>query len=340
MRESPVITKKPLDGTQRAAVFLLSLGEQLAGSVLRHMSPKDVQKIGVAMTTLKDVSKDLVTQVLNDFRDEAEGHTVLSAGAEEYIRKMLVEALGEGKANSLFDRILRGRDSKGIENLKWVDARVVAETIRHEHPQIISIVLSFLEPNHAAEVLSYLPGSIRPDLLMRISMLEGVQPSALDELDEILERQFAGKFSINSSNVGGTKIAADILNFMESSAEEKILESISEANEALSEEIQNLMFIFDDLAEIEDRGIQALLREVSTDILVLALKGADNAVKDKIFNNMSKRAAETLKDELETKGPVRLSEVEAAQKEILAIARRMAEAGEIILGNTGEDEFV
>ena len=253
---------------------------------------------------------------------------------------MLVEALGEDKASGLIDRILIGRNTKGLDALKWMDARAVAEIIRLEHPQIIAIVLSYLDPDHAAEVLSFLPERLRPDVVMRIALLDGIPPAALQELDEILEKQFAGSDNVKSSpGVGGIKRAADILNFMESSVESQILETIKEADADLSQQIQDKMFVFENLVDVDDRGIQALLREVSTDTLIIALKGADEAIKEKIFKNMSKRAAEMLKEDLEAKGPVRVSEVEAAQKEILAIARRMAESGELVLGGKGE-EFV
>lgn len=340
MSESTAPAVKPLDNADRAAIILLCLGEELAGNVLKYLNPKDVQKVGVAMTNLREVPKDMVMQVLKEFTREAEGHIALGAGSEEYLRKMLTGALGETKANSLLDRILLGRHSKGLETLKLVDARVVAETVRNEHPQVVAIVLSHLEPKHAAEVMAYLPENIWADLMLRISSLEAIHPAAIEELDEILDKQFAGKINMNSSNVGGVKTAADILNFMETAAEEKILETIRETNEPLSVEIQDLMFVFEDLASLDDRGIQALLREVSTENLIVALKGADIAIRDKIFNNMSKRASETMRDDLEAKGPVRLSEVEAAQREILATARRMADAGELVLGSKGGEEYV
>jgi flagellar motor switch protein FliG len=291
------------------------------------------------MANMHKVSKEDVTHVLENFLSDVKSHTALGVGSDEYIRKMLVEALGEGKASGVIDRILLGRNSKGLEALKWMDARAVAEIIRFEHPQIMSIVLAYLEADHAAEVLGYLPDHLRTDLLMRISILDGIQPSALNELDEILEKQFSGNNKFKSSQVGGVKMAAEILNFMDPSTEGAVIEHISKVDEVLSQEIQDLMFVFDNLAEVDDRDIQSLLREVSSDSLVLALKGADDAIKDKILGNMSKRAAETLVDDLEARGPVRLSEVEAAQKEILTVARRMAESGELTLGKGG-DEFV
>ncbi|MFW5453662.1 flagellar motor switch protein FliG [Thioalkalivibrio sulfidiphilus] len=327
-------------GTERAAVFLMSLGEDAAAEVLKHMGPKEVQRLGTAMATLANVSRTEVQKVLDEFTQAVEEQTALGVGTDEYIRKVLTSALGEDKAGGLINRILLGRNSKGLEALKWMEPRAVAEVIRLEHPQIISIVLSYLDPDHAAEVLSFLPERTQPDILMRIASLDGIQPNALQELDEILERQFSGNSNVKSSAVGGIKSAANILNFMEPSKEATIVDRIREVDEDLSQQIQDLMFVFDNLVEVDDRGIQALLREISTESLVLALKGAEDALKEKIFKNMSKRAAEMLRDDLEAKGPVRLSEVEGAQKEILTVARRMAESGEIVLGGKGGDEFV
>lgn len=328
------------NGAERAAVFLMSLGEESAAEVLRHMGPKEVQRLGTAMANLSNISKTEVSEVLEEFTQAVEEQTALGVGSDDYIRNVLTSALGEEKAGGLINRILLGRNSKGLEALKWMEPRAVAEVIRLEHPQIIAIVLSYLDPDHAAEVLSFLPDRSQPDILMRVASLDGIQPSALQELDDILEQQFAGNNSMQASAVGGVKNAANILNFMDPSKEATIIDLIRDADEDLSQKIEDLMFVFDNLLEVDDRGIQSLLREISTESLVLALKGAEDALKEKIFKNMSKRAAEMLREDLEAKGPVRLSEVEAAQKEILTIARRMAENGEITLGGKGGDEYV
>jgi flagellar motor switch protein FliG len=336
----PEVNISKITGIERAAILLLSLGEQDAAAVLMHMGPKEVQKVGSAMATLSNVSKDQVAAVLQDFATTVENQTNLGVGSEDYIRKVLVSALGEDKAGGVIDRILLGRNTKGLEALKWMDPRAVAEIIRLEHPQIIAIVLSYLEADQSAEVLSHLPERTRPDILMRIASLDGIQPSALHELDEILEKQFSGNTNVKSSSVGGVKAAANILNFVDSSQEGAIMDTIKEIDAEVGQKIQDLMFVFDNLIDIDDRGIQALLREVSSDSLLLALKGSDEGIKEKIFSNMSKRAAEMLRDDLEAKGPVKLSEVEGAQKEILAIARRMSEAGDIVLGGKGADQYV
>ncbi len=329
-----------LSGTERAAVLLLTLGEQQAAEVLRHMGPKEVQRIGAAMASMHNVSRGSVNQVLETFVESVQQQTALGVGTEDYLRKVMIQALGEDKAGGLMDRIMMGSSTKGLEALKWMDARAVAELIRLEHPQIQAIVLSYLDPDHAAEVLGFLSERVRPDVLLRIATLEGIQPSALKELDEIMERQFTGNQSVQSSSVGGVKAAADILNFVDTSMEGEVMELIKDADAELGQQIQDLMFVFDNLVDVDDRGIQSLLREVSSDTLILALKGADETMREKVFANMSKRAAEMMRDDLEQKGPVRLSEVESAQKEILAIARRMSDSGELALGGKGAEQFV
>jgi len=334
------MAESKMSGTERAAILLMSLGENDAAAVLKLMGPKEVQKIGTMMATLKNIPRQQVDDVLNEFIKTVDDQTNFGFGNDEYIRKVLVSALGEDKAGGLIDRILLGHSSKGLEALKWMDPRAVAEVVRLEHPQIIAIVLAYLESDHAAEVLQYLPERARPDILMRVATLEGVQPQALMELDEIMERQFHGGSNVKSSSVGGLKAAANILNYMDSATEASISEAIKHADSQLGDQIQDLMFVFDNLAGVDDRGIQALLREVSSDSLIVALKGADAAIKEKILSNMSKRAAEILNDDLDAKGPVRLADVEAAQKEILTVARRMADAGTIVLGGKGAEQYV
>jgi len=332
-------TPTRLSGVDRAAILLMTLGEKDAAEVLRHMGPKEVQAVGQAMASMNNVSRESVNNILDEFVDTLENETALGVGSEEYIRKVMNDALGEDKAGGLIDRILMGRNSKGLEALKWMDARAVAEVIRLEHPQIVAIVLSYLDPDQAAGVLEHMPERDRPALLMRIASLDGIQPNALKELDDILEKQFAGQNNIRSSSTGGIKAAANILNFVDGTKEQAIMDEVREIDPDLSQAIQDSMFVFDNLLEVDDRGIQGLLREVSSESLILALKAADESMREKFFKNMSKRAGEMLRDDLEARGPTRLSEVEQAQKEILAIARRMADAGEISLGGGG-DEFV
>jgi flagellar motor switch protein FliG len=327
-------------GVERAAILLLTLGEQEAAQVLKHMGAREVQKVGSAMTQLTGVSRNEVQEVLTSFSSLVESQTSVGVGVDDFLRKVLVDALGQDKASSVIERINLGPTSKGLEALKWMDPRAVAELIRHEHPQIISIVLAYLDADQAAEILAELPVGIRPDVLMRIATLDGVQPSALSELDDIMEKQFAGKPTGKTSSLGGAKAAADIVNLLDASVEGAVMEQITRSDEALSAKIQDLIFVFDNLIDIDDRGMQELLRNVQSDRLLLALKGAEEELKQKIFKNMSQRAAEMLKDDLEAKGPVKLSEVESAQKEILVAARKLAEAGTISLGGKGGDEYV
>lgn len=326
------------EGARNAAVLLLTLGEQDAAEVLKHLSARDVQAVGSAMAGLTSVTRDQVEQVLNRLNEDVGRQTALGVGTEEYIRKILTNALGESKAGGLIDRILLGRSSKGLESLKWMESRAIAELINLEHPQIIALVLAHLEPDQAAEVLGYLPPRVRSDAVMRIATLDGVQPHALNELDEIMERQFSGNSTkLKSANVGGLKAAADILNAMETSREAELMAAIRTQDAGLGGKIEELMFVFDDLAAIDDRSMQTLLREVPSARLTVALKGAEPAMREKIFANMSKRAADMLRDDLEVAGPVRVSEVDAAQKEVLMIARRLADAGQLTLGGSGDD---
>jgi len=333
----PIVPVTKVSGPERAAILLMTLGEAEAAEVLKHMGAKDVQKVGQAMASLTNVTRESVEVALDRFNAEIESQTSLGVGADDYVRRVLVTALGEDKANGLIDRILLGRNSKGLEALKWMETRAVAEIVRNEHPQIVAIVLAYLDSDQAAEVLAQLPDRMRSDVLMRIARLDGIQPAALRELDEIMEKQFSGGSNIKSSSVGGVKVAANILNLMDSSIENGIITRISESDADLSNRIQDLMFVFDDVADIDDRGMQTLLRELSSEQLSVALKGADQRVKDKVLRNMSKRAAEMLVDDMESKGPVRVADVEAAQKEVLSVARRLSESGAIMLGGKGDD---
>ncbi|MEO5812653.1 MAG: flagellar motor switch protein FliG [Rhodanobacter sp.] len=327
-----------MSGSQRAAILLLTLGEQDAAEVLKHLSARDVQAVGTAMAGLSGVSRRQVESVLDKLTVDVGQQTALGVGTEDYIRKILVNALGESKAGGLLDRILLGHSSKGMESLKWMESRSIAEMINQEHPQIIALVLAHLEPAQAAEVIGYLPPRVRSDAVMRIATLDGVQPHALSELDSIMERQVSGNSrKMKSSAVGGLKAAADILNAMEGTRENEVITAIRSQDEALGGRIEELMFVFENLADVDDRSMQTLLREVPSGTLVTALKGTEPALREKIFSNMSKRAADMMRDDLEVKGPVRLSEVDAAQKEVLATARKLADAGQLNLSSGGEE---
>jgi flagellar motor switch protein FliG len=327
---------KKMSGAEKAGILLLTLGEDVAAQILQHMNPKEVQLVGSTMATMDDISRPMVEHVIDNFFDMLESKTALGIGNDSYIRGMLEKALGD-KAGNVIDRILMGSGSNGLESLKWMDPKSIAEIIRFEHPQIIAIVMSYLESDSAAQVLTHLPENTRSGILMRIATLDGVQPAAIKELDSIMEQYFSDNENVKSSMVGGEKTAADILNFMDSSIEGKLMEELSAENEDLATKIQDLMFVFDNLRGVDDRGLQTMMREVSTDILSLALKGVDDEFQQKFLKNMSSRAAEMLVEDMEAKGPVKLSEVEAAQKEILTIARKLEESGEITLSGGGEE---
>ena len=334
---APKIAENKLTGAEKTAILLMSLGEEDAAKVLRHMGPKEVKRIGMAMAELSNVQRDTVIEVLDGFLDVVEDQTGIGIGSEDYIRNTLRAALGDDKADSMVDSILLGANTKGLDTLKWMDAKSVADVIQYEHPQIQSIILAYLDPDQAAEVLTFLPEKSRLDITLRICALESVQPNALQELNDIMEQQFSGAGGSKTANIGGVRTAADIMNFLDTAVESHLIESVKEVDEDLGQNIQDLMFVFDNLIDVDDRGIQTLLREISTDTLILALKGADDEVGSKIFKNMSKRAGELMKDDLEAMGPVKLSDVELAQKEILTVARRLAESGEISLGGSGEE---
>jgi flagellar motor switch protein FliG len=329
---------KELNQSDRAAILLLALGMDRAAIVLKHMTPREVQILGTTMASVGDISISMMDEVVEEFIVAVKSQTALGMDTDEYIRTVLISALGADKANSILDRILQGGSTKGIEQLKWMDTRSIADMIRLEHPQIISTILSLMDSDQAAEVMMFLPENMRSDLLMRIATMKGIQPAALRELDQIMEKQLTGGDNVKSTTIGGIDAAANILNFMDSNASDLVMNQIAEHRAELAQEIQEKMFVFEDLASLDERGMQTLLREVQTSQLLLALRGVGDALKEKVFNNMSRRAAEMLRDDLEASPPAKLSEVELAQKEILTIVKRLADAGEIQLG--GSDELV
>jgi flagellar motor switch protein FliG len=324
-------------GVEKAAILMLSLGEVEAAEVLKHMTAKEVQKVGQAMAAVGGISREQIENVIGEFAGALDRQTSVGIGADDYVRKVLVQALGEDKASSVIDRILLGRNSSGMEMLKWMDPRAIADLIRNEHPQIMAIVLSHLEPDQAADTLKNFPERVRADVLLRVATLDNVPPVALNELNEVMEKQFAGAQGTKATTIGGVKVAANILNFVDGGQDQVILTAIGKIDQALSEQIQELMFVFDDLASIDDKSMQAILREVPGDKLPLALRGGSAEVKEKVLKNMSQRAAQILKEDMEDRGPVRLSEVEAAQKEVLQIVRRLADEGTISLGGSKEE---
>jgi len=319
---------------------MLSLTPVDAAQIFRNLEPKQVQKLGMKMAALEDSSQAKVSSVHRAFIEDIQKYSNIGLDSENFVRSSLIEALGEDKAGNLVDQIILGSGSKGLDSLKWMDARQVASIIQNEHPQIQTIVLSYLDPEQSAEILTQFSEKNRLDLMMRIADLEEVQPAALQELNEIMEKQFAGQAGAQAAKMGGTKAAADIMNYFDAAIEGPLMDSLRESDEDMSQQIQDLMFVFDNLIDVDDRGIQTLLREVPPEQLQLALKGADELLKNKILANMSKRAADMLADDLEAMGPIRISEVEGAQKEILNIARRLSDSGELMLSGGGGDEFL
>ena len=327
------------DGITKSAMLLLTIGEDEAAEVLKHLGPREVQKLGAAMAALKSVPRSQVEAVVDEFYEQTQLGTPVTAD-EEYIRGMLTKALGDDRAANLISRILQGGDTAGIESLKWMDAPTVAELIKNEHPQIIATILVHLEFDHGGEILKHFTERLRNDVLLRIATLDGVQPTALQELNDALTRILSGSANIKKTAMGGVRTAAEILNFVGTAHETAIIDNVREYDPDLAQRIIDEMFVFDNLIDVDDRGIQLLLREIQSESLILALKGANEAMREKVFKNMSQRAAEMLREDLESKGPVRLSEVEREQKEILKIARRLADEGQIQLGGKGEDEYV
>lgn len=328
------------EGLRNSAILMLTLGEEEASEVFKHMNPKEAQKLGTAMATLGGTTKDEVADVLQDFCDVAQERTSLGMSSDEYIRSVLTKALGNDKAAGLLDRILKGGDTSGIEALKFMEGSAVAELIRNEHPQIIATILVHLEADLVSDIIKFFPERLRNDVMLRIATLDGVQPAALAELNDVLTKLLAGSKNIQRTVMGGVKTAADILNYLGSQLETTVIASVRDYDPELAQKIQDEMFVFENLMDVDDRGIQLLLREVQSESLVIALKGANEELREKIFKNMSSRAADMLRDDLESKGPVRLSEVDAEQKGILQVVRRLADDGQIVIGGKGEDTFV
>ena len=327
-------------GVQKGAILMLALGEEEASEVMKYLGPREVQKLGAAMSLMKSIPSEELEKVLDEFRTETDKNTSLGVDSDEYIRTVLTKALGEDKAASLLNRILGTRDASGIESLKWMDAQSVAELVRNEHPQIIATILVHLERYHACEVLDHFTERLRNDVVLRIATLDGVQPAALRELNEVLTKLLTGNENLKKKPMGGIRTAAEILNFLSGENEASVMANLKNYDADMAQKIMDEMFVFENIMDIDDRGIQVMLREVQSESLIIALKGAPQELREKIFKNMSQRAAEMMREDLDSKGPVRLSEVEAQQKEILQIVRRLADEGQIMLGAKGDDAFV
>lgn len=328
------------EGVHKSAVLLLTLGEAAAGEVLKFLEPREVQKISTAMVAMKSLSRQEIADVFDEFYRMSEEKTTIGMDSNDYIRRMLTQALGDDKAAGLLDRIMQGDDTSGIESLKWMDPAQVAELIGGEHPQIIATILVHLEPELASSILGCFTERTRNDALLRIATLDSVQPTALRELNDVLTALLTGEGIGKKHIKGGVRTAAEILNFMGSVQEGAVIETVRGYDAELAQQILDEMFVFDDLIDVDDRGIQLILREIQSESLIVALKGANESLREKIFKNMSSRAAEMLREDLEAKGPVRVSEVEAEQKEILKVVRRLSDEGQLSLGGKGDEAYV
>jgi len=326
------------EGLESAAILLMSLGEVEAAEVFKHLAPKEVQRLGETIARMKAVTRERVDAVMDQFEAVAATESMLVADSSEYVKSVLRKALGEDKAALLIDRILQGSDVTGIESLKWMDPQSVAELLRNEHPQIVAAILVHLEFDQASDVLKLFTERQRNEVMVRIATLDGIQPTALRDLNEVMSKVLSGGDRSRKASLGGVKAAAEILNMLGTAVETSVLDFVRESDNELAQKIMDNMFTFDDVENVDDKGIQALLKEVQSESLVIALKGATPAMREKVFRNMSSRAAETLREDLESRGPVRLSEVEAEQKEMLKVVRRLVEEGQIVLTTGGGDE--
>lgn len=324
---------------EKCATIFIALGEEAAAEVMKHMTPKEVQQVGMAMAKIRNVATADVDKYVEEFLLRLGLESSVSVDSQIYIRNVLTRAMGEEEANKLLEKILFDADVSGIESIKWMDAMSAAELIRDEHPQVIATILAYLERDTAAGILSKFSDRLRGDVIMRISKLSNIQPFALRELNSVMSKAMMGNEKSRKQSIGGVKVAAEILNFVSGNIDQSIIETVNEQDSELAMKIQDEMFTFENIIDIDNRGIQTILREVSTDLLVLALKNANDELRFKILSNMSKRAAEALKEDLEGRGPVKLSEVESAQKEILKIVRKLADAGTITIAG-GDDAFV
>ena len=329
-----------LSGTQKAAIIMMLLGEDEAAAVLQNLSPREVQHLGTAMYSVTGVDQNTVNAVLDEFLETIKKQTGLGLGAGQYIENVLTKALGEDKAQSVLGRITPASSESQIDILDWMDARAISELIIDEHPQIKALIISYLEFGLAADVLTLLPSEIQPDIVRRIATLETVEPGAIKELERVMKAKFAANTSLRASQIGGVKAAAKIMNFTKTDMENRILNAIKKEDRDLMAEIQDNMFVFENLGGSDDRSLQTLLRSVDQDVLVVAMKGADAQLQEKLLSCMSTRAAANLRDEMEALGPVRLTEVQEAQKQIINVARKLSDDGTIVLAGRGGEEMV
>lgn len=326
---------KELSGLDSAAVFLLALGKENAAQVLKHLNPREVQQIGTAMTSIENIGRQEIHHVMQAFIDEL-GEDVLGVDPNEYAQSLMADALGEGGGH-LMDAALLGDQVKGLEALKWMHPSTISNMLRNEHPQVVAIVLSYFDSDQAAEVLRGIPERFQAEVIYRIATLTTIQPRALFDLNDVLENASSDGEGGKLATIGGEKRAAEILNMVGSGVDSRILDDIAVEHEDVSKAIQDKMFVFDDIEGIDDRGIQTLVGEVPNEVLIMALKGAEPALKEKFLSNVSKRQADIMRDDLETGGPVKLSAVEEAQRTIIQTVRRLADEEKLMMPGSGEE---
>lgn len=328
-----------MNAAEKSAIVMLTLGDVLAAEVFKHLNAHEVKTISSSMVNMAGFTHDQMASVLSDFKNDSSEYAALSLNTNEYLRSVLVKALGEERASTLLEDLLdTHQGGNGIETLNFMDPLAVFDLIREEHPQIIATILVHLKRNQAADVLSKFDDRERNDIMLRIATFGGVQPAALQELTEVLNGLLHGQ-NLKRSKMGGVRPAAEILNLMKSQQEEAAIEAVRDFDSELAQKIIDEMFLFENLVDVEDRSIQRLLQEVESETLIIALKGADEALRAKFFRNMSRRQSDLMTEDLASRGPVRLSQVEAEQKTILNIVRRLAETGEIIIGGS-DDAYV
>ena len=328
-----------MTGTEKSAILMITLGEDRAVEVFKHLSPREVQQISGAMANIHQISNKQLAEVLNEFEDESEQYAALSVNTSEYLRAVLTKALGEERASSLLEDILESRETtSGMETLNFMEPQMAADLIRDEHPQIIATILVHLKRAQAADILALFDERLRNDVMLRIATFGGVQPTALAELTEVLNNLLDGQ-NLKRAKMGGVRTAAEIINLMKTQQEEAVIEAVRGYDGELAQKIIDEMFLFENLVDVDDRSIQRLLQEIEGELLLVALKGAEQPLREKFLRNMSQRAADILRDDLANRGPMRMSLVENEQKAILQTVRRLAESGEMMVGG-GEDSYV
>jgi flagellar motor switch protein FliG len=340
MANPEMATNSGGSGSEKAALFLLMLGEEQASKVLKFVDPHEVERIGTAMASITSVDNRLAEAVVDEFRSALHQETSLGVGVQGYVRKLFTSTLGDQKGSTLADRVLGDEETQEMSSLRWLEPEALLHMIQDEHPQIIAITMAHMDQDQAVAVLKKMPAELQDDIVVRIANMQTIPQSAMRQLQTVLKKKLSVTATFKNRKIDGAKAVAGIMNGLDPDAETRILEMVAKENQPLSDRIQDLMFVFGDLINIPGKGIQLLLREVGSDVLPMALKGADEKVRETILENMSKRAREMLLEDMESRGPMKLSDVETAQKDILAVAKKLADAGQIDLGRGSSDDYV